>query len=57
LIPTEEQHLQLAEVRDVAAVEPDGAGGRLDQAQDDAAHRGLAAAALADQPQRLAAAD
>src|SRR5262249_18712186 len=42
---------------DVLAVEQDLAGGRLLQPQDAAAGRGLAAAALAHQAQRLAAAD
>ena len=56
-LPAVGPELLLAEARDVVAVELDGAGGRLDQAHDGAAHRGLAAAALADQPQRLARAD
>src|SRR5204863_8696327 len=47
----------LAETCDVMAVELDGAGRRLDQAHDGAANRGLAAPALADQPQRLGRAD
>jgi len=43
--------------REVDAVEPDPARGRLDQAQDRPSHRRLAAARLADQRERLAAAD
>ena len=42
------------ERRDVLALEPDLARGRLDQAQDAAAGRRLAAARFADQAQRLA---
>src|SRR5215471_11631856 len=41
----------------VLALEPDLAGSRFDKAQDAAAGRGFAAAGLADEPQRLAAAD
>ena len=45
------------ELRDVAALEPDLAGGRLDQPQDAAAGRRLARAGFADQPERLARRD
>ena len=48
---------RLAQARDVLAVKPDAAGGRLDQPQHGAADRRLAAAALADQAERLAALD
>ena len=44
-------------VRDVLAVEPDRARGRLDQAQHQLADGRLAAAGFADQAQRLAAVD
>ena len=44
-------------VRQVGALEEDLAAGRLDQAQDRPAERRLAAARLADEPDRLAAAD
>src|SRR5215470_3743561 len=47
----------LVERRDVLALERDFARGRLDQSQDRAARRGLAAAGLAHQPERLAAHD
>ena len=49
--------LDLAEPRDVLAVERDAAGGRLDQPQHGAAHRRLAAARFADQAERLARRD
>ena|SRR5205085_4082531 len=42
---------------DVAAVEPDGAAGRLQQPKHGTRHRRLAAAALADEAQGLALAD
>ena len=45
------------EMGDVLAADPDRAVGRLEQPQQRAADRRLAAAALAHQPQRLAAAD
>ena len=45
------------QLRDVLAVEDDAPAGRLDEAQQDAADRGLAAAGLADQAERLAAPD
>ena len=45
------------EAGDVLAVDADRAGGRLEQLQQRAADRRLAAAALADQAQRLAAPD
>ena len=41
----------LAEMGDVAAVEPDAAAGRLDQAQDAARDRRFAAAGFADKPE------
>src|SRR6187200_1129312 len=44
-------------MRDVLAVEPDGALGRLDEAQQQLADGRLAAAGLADQAQRLARID
>jgi len=44
-------------VREVAAVEHDRAGGRLEEAEQRAAERRLAAAGLADQPERLAVLD
>ena len=50
-------HLALAEMRDVLAVEPDRAFGRLEQAQQHLADGRLAAAGLADQAQRLARID
>src|SRR5207237_1889930 len=56
-LPAVGPQLGLAEPRHVIAVELDRAGGRLDQAQHGACHRRLAAAAFADQPQRLALAD
>src|SRR5207244_7700795 len=49
--------LAAVELGDVDAVIEDLAGGRLFEPQDAAPHRRLAAAALADQPQGLAAAD
>ena len=49
--------LGLAEMRDVAAVEPDAAAGRLDQPQHAARHRRFAAAGFADQAERLADAE
>src|ERR1700682_3016959 len=45
--------LGLAEMGDIAAIEPDGAGGRLDEAQDAARNRRFAAAGLADKPERF----
>src|SRR5205823_11381820 len=53
------QRHQLAavELGDIDAIIEDLALGRLFEPQDAAAHRGLAAAALADQPQGFAAAD
>src|SRR5262249_6171017 len=56
-LPAVRPEFGLAEARDVMAVEPDGPSRRLDQAHDGAPHRGLAAARLADEPQRLAGAD
>ena len=49
--------LALAHVRDVGAVEEDRAAGGLVQAQQRPADRRLAAARLADEPERLAALD
>ena len=49
--------LPAAELGDIDPVIEDLAGGRLFEPQDAAAHRCLAAAAFADQPQGLAAAD
>ena len=49
--------LLLAELRDVLAVEHDPSVRRLVQPQDGAADRRLAAARLADEPDRLAAVD
>src|SRR5205085_6668288 len=46
--------LVLAGTRDVLALEPDLARGRLDQAQDAATGRALSAARLADEAERLA---
>ena len=51
------QHGGTVEMGDVLAVDPDGAAGGLQQFQQRAAHRRLAAAAFADQAQRLAAPD
>ena len=56
-LPPVGAQLRLAEMRDVGAVDRDAAGGRLDQPQDRAADRGLAAAGFADQRERLAGAD
>ena len=50
-------HLPPREAGDLAPVEADRARGRLDQLQDRAAERRLAAARLADQAERLAAPD
>ena len=47
-------HRRSGQLRDVLAAQQDLAGGRLEQAHDAAAKRRLAAAGLADQPQRLA---
>src|SRR5204862_7400360 len=47
-------HLGLAEAGNISAVELDGAAGWLHQPQHAARHRRLAAAGLADQPERLA---
>ncbi len=55
--PAQRPHLALAQVRDVGAVEADRAAGRLVQAQQRPADRRLAAARLADEPERLAALD
>ena len=44
-------------VRELVAVEHDRPGGRLDEAQDQPPDGRLAAARLADQPERLAAPD
>ena len=49
--------LGLAEMGDVAVVQPDAATGRLDQAQDAACHRRFAAAGLADKAERFADAE
>ena len=49
-------HLAPLERRDVLAVEDDLAGRRLEQLDDRAAQRRLAAAGLPDDPERLAAA-
>ena len=46
-----------AELGDLGVFEPDSAGGRLDQPRQQPAGRRLAAAALADQRERLAALD
>ena len=56
-VATERAKRVSAEVRDVAALEPDLAGRRLDEAQDAAAGRRLAAAGLADEPKRLSSRD
>ena len=48
---------RLPSARDVLALEPDLARGRLDQAQDAAPGRRLAAARLADEAERLAGCD
>src|SRR3546814_16779027 len=50
------QRRQLARIqgRDVLALEPHLAAGRLDQPADAASRRGLAAAGLADEPERFA---
>ena len=45
------------EARDVGAVEPDGAAGRIEQADDQVRQRRFATAALADHRQRLASVD
>src|SRR5204863_8319400 len=50
-------HLGLAETDDLATLDLHRTGGGLDRAQHRAAGRGLAAARLAHQPQRLALAD
>ena len=50
-------HVGLAEIGHVAAVEADRALGRVDQPEHGAPDGGLAAAGLADQPERLAGAD
>jgi hypothetical protein len=50
-------HLTPLEARDVAAVEEDRAGRRLEQLDDRAPERRLAAARLADDAERLALAD
>ena len=55
--PPQRTELLVVEVRDVLAVEEHLAAGRLVEAQDRAADRRLAAARLADQAERLAAAD
>src|SRR5262249_44328943 len=49
--------LALRQRRQVGALEEDVAAGRLEQPQDRAAERGLAAAGLADEADRLAAPD
>ena len=54
--PAVGQHRSRVEAGDVLAVDADRAGGRLEQLQQRAPDRRLAAAALADQAQRLAAA-
>ena len=46
----------LREARDVLALEPDRPGGRVEEAEDQPSSRRLAAAGLADDPERLAAA-
>ena len=55
--PPQRAHLRLAEVGDVGAVEGDLPGGRLVEAEERAADGRLAAARLADEPERLAALD
>ena len=45
------------QVRDVGTIEPDGAAGRIQQADDQVGQRRFATAALADHRQRLAAID
>ena len=50
-------HLGAGQARDVAAVEDDPAGRRIEEAHDAARHRRLAAAGLADDAERLALAD
>ena len=50
-------HVAGAQVRDVLAVEPDRAFGRLEQAQQHLADGRLAAAGFADEAQRLARID
>src|SRR5215211_6900732 len=54
---SERPELLLVELRDVLAVEDDPPGRRRVQPQDRAADGGLAAAGLADEPERLAAVD
>src|SRR6185436_13565730 len=56
-LAAEGAHLRRAEREDVASVVHDAAVARLDQAEDEAAERALAAAALADEAERLAPAD
>ena len=56
-LPPVGAQLPLVEMRDVGAVDPDPARGRLDQAEDRAPDGGLAAAGFADQRQCLAGAD
>ena len=51
------EHLLLIEIGDILAMDSDLALGRLEQLQQCASHRRLAAAALADQAERLAAVD
>src|SRR5262249_39932075 len=51
------QHSVLVETGDVLAANPDSPGSRLEQFEDGPSSRRLAATALADEPQRLAAAD
>src|SRR5216684_2896126 len=49
--------LRLVQMRDVVAVQPDAAGGRIDQPQDGASDGRLAASRLADETKRLALRD
>ena len=56
-LPAQRHQLLAPELGDIDAVIADFAGGRLFETQDAAAHRGFAAAALADEAQCLAAAD
>src|SRR5262245_26706923 len=56
-LPAVRPKLRLAKPCDVMAVEVNATGRRLDQAHDGASHRGLAAARLTHEAQRLAGAD
>jgi hypothetical protein len=53
-LATQRAEIAAAHARDLAAVEPDRAGGRLQELEDRARQGGLSAAGLSDQAQRFA---